>query len=240
MRPVRVGYYTASRNHVDVNLVKKLESSEDGTVSSGCAQVCVCGLCGFVGGKGEVGCVFVLLLCAGSARPTPSSFPVCTYADNTINPTNTIDKTNPKSNTHPPPKTKHLTTPPTPPTPSTKHPPKHPQKVVAKVWGYRKVWLQSHRVFETGTFSLPPLEYDTRGFFVDLPLDVQREVCGYVCGLCVLEDWGTVIWGLHLSFSRKATPRFKNTHTHTLPSPPPTAYCSSAAPTRGPVSRSPV
>jgi hypothetical protein len=40
VRPVRVAYYTASRNHVDVNLTKKLETSEDGTVASGCAQVC--------------------------------------------------------------------------------------------------------------------------------------------------------------------------------------------------------
>jgi hypothetical protein len=48
--------------------------------------------------------------------------------------------------------------------------------VVARVWGYRKIWLQSNRVFETGSFSLPPLEYDTRGFFIDLPLQIQRAV----------------------------------------------------------------
>jgi hypothetical protein len=49
--------------------------------------------------------------------------------------------------------------------------------VVARVWGYRKVWLQSNRVFETGTFSLPPLEYETKGFFIDLPMEVHQEVC---------------------------------------------------------------
>lgn len=36
---MRVAYYTASRNSVDVTLTKTLESSEDGTVASGCAQV---------------------------------------------------------------------------------------------------------------------------------------------------------------------------------------------------------
>lgn len=51
------------------------------------------------------------------------------------------------------------------------------KQVVARVWGYRKVWLQSNRVFETGTFSLPPLEYETKGFFIDLHLEVQQEVC---------------------------------------------------------------
>lgn len=61
---------------------------------------------------------------------------------------------------------------PTNPTPTR---PQNPQ-VVAKVWGYRKVWLQSNRVFETGVFSLPPLEYETKGFFIDLPLEVQQEV----------------------------------------------------------------
>ena len=61
-------------------------------------------------------------------------------------------------------------------------------KVVAKVWGYRKIWLQSNQIFEMGTFSLPPLEYETRAFFIDLDLDIQKEVgfpfirlCVYVC-----------------------------------------------------------
>lgn len=58
MRPVRVAYYTASRNHVDVNLTKKLEASEDGTVSSGCAQVGEAWLGGYLWGWwGGVGCV---------------------------------------------------------------------------------------------------------------------------------------------------------------------------------------
>jgi ATP-dependent helicase YprA (DUF1998 family) len=86
VRPVRVGYYTSSRNHTDVNLVRKLESTDDGRISSGYAQV------------------------------------------------------------------------------------------VAKVWGYRKIWLQTGQIFEMGTFSLPPLEYDTCGFFIDLDVDIQREV----------------------------------------------------------------
>lgn len=36
---MRVNYYTASRNAVDVTMTKKLEESEDGVVASGCAQV---------------------------------------------------------------------------------------------------------------------------------------------------------------------------------------------------------
>lgn len=32
-------YYTSSRNHTDVNLLKRLESTDDGCISSGCAQV---------------------------------------------------------------------------------------------------------------------------------------------------------------------------------------------------------
>ena len=48
--------------------------------------------------------------------------------------------------------------------------------MVAKVWGYRKIWLQSNKIFEMTTFSLPPLEYETRALFIDLDLDVQKEV----------------------------------------------------------------
>jgi hypothetical protein len=44
------------------------------------------------------------------------------------------------------------------------------------VWGYRKVWLQSHRVFEQGTFSLPPLEYETRALFIDMDVTMKEEV----------------------------------------------------------------
>jgi len=44
------------------------------------------------------------------------------------------------------------------------------------VWGYRKIWLQSHKVFETGFFSLPPLEYETRALFIDIDLGMKKEV----------------------------------------------------------------
>lgn len=75
-------------------------------------------------------------------------------------------------------------------------------QVVAKVWGYRKVWLQSHRVFETGLFSLPPMEYHTRGLFVHLPLGLQQEasldgragcVCLCTCACVYVEEVGTLI-----------------------------------------------
>lgn len=41
VRPVRVNYYTSSRNHTDVNVIKKLETSTrpDGLISTGCVAV---------------------------------------------------------------------------------------------------------------------------------------------------------------------------------------------------------
>lgn len=44
------------------------------------------------------------------------------------------------------------------------------------MWGYRKIWLQTGKIFEMGLFSLPPLEYETRAFFIDLDPEIQREV----------------------------------------------------------------
>ena len=49
-------------------------------------------------------------------------------------------------------------------------------EVVIRVWGYRKVWLQSNKVFETGFFSLPPLEYGTRALFIDIDGGMKKEV----------------------------------------------------------------
>ena len=37
--------------------------------------------------------------------------------------------------------------------------------VVSKVWGYRKVCRQTFKVLELKEFSLPPLEFDSRGTF---------------------------------------------------------------------------
>ena len=41
--------------------------------------------------------------------------------------------------------------------------------VVSKVWGYRKVCRQTFKVLELKEFSLPPLEFDSRGTWVDVP-----------------------------------------------------------------------
>lgn len=35
---------------------------------------------------------------------------------------------------------------------------------------------QTGKILEMGLFSLPPLEYETRAFFIDLGLDVQQAV----------------------------------------------------------------
>ena len=45
--------------------------------------------------------------------------------------------------------------------------------VVAHVWGWRRVELRTGRVLEVGTFSLPPLRYETRGFWCDVPKAAQ-------------------------------------------------------------------
>jgi len=42
--------------------------------------------------------------------------------------------------------------------------------VISKVWGYRKVCRRTFKVLELKEFSLPPLEFDSRGTWVDVPL----------------------------------------------------------------------
>ncbi|KAM3569111.1 hypothetical protein VYU27_008780, partial [Nannochloropsis oceanica] len=49
-------------------------------------------------------------------------------------------------------------------------------QVVTRVWGYRKIWLRSNKIFETGLFSLPPLEYETRALFIDIDGEMKEEV----------------------------------------------------------------
>jgi DEAD/DEAH box helicase domain-containing protein len=48
--------------------------------------------------------------------------------------------------------------------------------VVRHIWGYRKVWLHSGKVFDSSDFSVPPLEFDTRAFWVDIPSFVRSSI----------------------------------------------------------------
>mmetsp|Transcript_8793 Transcript_8793/g.22308 ORF Transcript_8793/g.22308 Transcript_8793/m.22308 type:complete len:305 (+) Transcript_8793:358-1272(+) len=43
-----------------------------------------------------------------------------------------------------------------------------PVEVVARVWGYRKMWLRTGKIFEMHEFDLPPLRYETQGAWIDL------------------------------------------------------------------------
>jgi len=88
VKPVRVNYFTSSRNHTDVNVIKKLETSlqPDGLISTGCVAV------------------------------------------------------------------------------------------VSTVWGWRKHWQSTGKIAEMGQFSLPPLEYETRAFWIDVPSHIQVRV----------------------------------------------------------------
>ena len=45
--------------------------------------------------------------------------------------------------------------------------------VVSHIWGYRKMWLKTGVPFESHEFSVPPLEFDTRAFWVDIPSHVR-------------------------------------------------------------------
>lgn len=42
-------------------------------------------------------------------------------------------------------------------------------QVVNRVYGYVKKWLRTNEVFETGSCSLPPLEYETQALWIDVP-----------------------------------------------------------------------
>jgi hypothetical protein len=45
--------------------------------------------------------------------------------------------------------------------------------VVSRVWGWRKHWLGGSQVADMGALSLPPLEYNTRAVWIDVPPEVQ-------------------------------------------------------------------
>jgi hypothetical protein len=48
--------------------------------------------------------------------------------------------------------------------------------VVSRVWGWRKHWASAGKVKDMGTFTLPPLEFSTRAFWIDVPPAIQLEV----------------------------------------------------------------
>ena len=41
-------------------------------------------------------------------------------------------------------------------------------RIVQSVWGYRKMWKHSGKIFEMHEFSLPQLEYTTRALWFDI------------------------------------------------------------------------
>ncbi len=49
-------------------------------------------------------------------------------------------------------------------------------QVVMKVHGYRKVRLGSGQTYEFGECSLPPLEYETQGFWIDIPTTLIHQM----------------------------------------------------------------
>jgi len=51
-------------------------------------------------------------------------------------------------------------------------------QVVLKVDGYRKLRLGSGETFEYGECSFPPLEYETQGFWIDLPTQLIQQYRG--------------------------------------------------------------
>ena len=48
--------------------------------------------------------------------------------------------------------------------------------VVKTVSGYVKRWISTGEVFEEGACSMPPLSYETRGIWIDLPVSTKREL----------------------------------------------------------------
>ncbi|CAM9428212.1 unnamed protein product [Chrysoparadoxa australica] len=48
--------------------------------------------------------------------------------------------------------------------------------VVARVYGFHKIWLRSGIAFEHERCSLPPLEFSTRGFWIDFKPALRAEV----------------------------------------------------------------
>lgn len=58
-------------------------------------------------------------------------------------------------------------------------------QVVAKVNGFYKRRFGTGEIFEEGVCSLPPLEYETTGIWIDLPLSVKSRI--EAAGCCPLE-----------------------------------------------------
>jgi len=60
--------------------------------------------------------------------------------------------------------------------------------VVARVWGWRKHWAAGGKVKDMGTFTLPPLEFATRAFWIDVPPSIQAEIESLGSGQQEVED----------------------------------------------------
>ena len=48
--------------------------------------------------------------------------------------------------------------------------------VRSEVWGYRKVCRRTGKILSCHTFSLPPLEFDTRGTWIDVPVEAITKI----------------------------------------------------------------
>jgi ATP-dependent helicase YprA (DUF1998 family) len=49
-------------------------------------------------------------------------------------------------------------------------------QVICSVYSYDKYWLRSNDIMETCECSLPPLEYETLAFWIDLPLEIKKSL----------------------------------------------------------------
>lgn len=49
-------------------------------------------------------------------------------------------------------------------------------QVVHSIFGFQKRYLYSNQVFEQGECVLPPLEYETHAFWIDIPLTVKQSI----------------------------------------------------------------
>eukprot|EP00597_Dinobryon_sp_UTEXLB2267_P014233 CAMPEP_0170110342 /NCGR_PEP_ID=MMETSP0020_2-20130122/7790_1 /TAXON_ID=98059 /ORGANISM="Dinobryon sp., Strain UTEXLB2267" /LENGTH=1196 /DNA_ID=CAMNT_0010335597 /DNA_START=57 /DNA_END=3647 /DNA_ORIENTATION=+ len=49
-------------------------------------------------------------------------------------------------------------------------------QVIFSVYGYDKYWLGSNKIMESCESTLPPLEYETLAFWIDLPLEIKKSL----------------------------------------------------------------
>jgi len=74
--------------------------------------------------------------------------------------------------------------------------------IVAVVWGYRKLWFRSGRVFEMHEFTLPPMQFETQAIWIDISEKIQALVkeksLNLTAGLHALNHLLTTFVGLYI------------------------------------------